>query len=57
MFKGVLVSVVILPVLLGMAGGRMRRESHGLVLLVGSLFIFDVLYLLLLYYLRVKWVG
>jgi hypothetical protein len=57
MFKGILISVVVLPVLLGMVAGRIRRESHALLLLLGSVFIFDVLYLLLLYYLRIRWVG
>ena len=57
MFPLLLISVVIVPVLLGMRLAARRDLARGLGLLVGFLLAYDVLYLLMLYYLRVRWVG
>ena len=57
MFKLLLISVVLAPVWLAirMARGRSgRRAMAGLLVLVAA---YDVLYLLMLYYLHVRWVG
>ena len=56
MFKLLLISIVIVPVLLGMQAARGRgRPRVGL--LVGLVLAYDVFYWLMLYYLRVRWVG
>ena len=57
MFKLLLISIVIVPVLLGMQAAASRSRQRGLVLLLAVLLVYDALYLLLLYYLRVRWVG
>ena len=57
MFKNLLVSIVLVPVLLGMYAATTRRQGAGLVRLLALFFVFDVLYLFMLYYLRYKWVG
>jgi hypothetical protein len=57
MFKLLLISIVIVPVLLGMHAAAGRSRQRGLVLLLALLLVYDALYLLLLHYLRVRWVG
>jgi len=57
MFKLLLISIVIVPVLLGMQAARRRRGRHRLGLFLGLVLTYDVLYWLMLYYLRVRWVG
>jgi hypothetical protein len=57
MFKQLLISVVMLPVLLGLLAARNRKESRSIAILLGSVFLFDVCYMLLIYYLRIRWVG
>lgn len=58
MFKGLLNSIVIVPVLLGMlAAATSRRERTGLQLLLAFLVVYDVFYVLLLVYLRRRWVA
>jgi hypothetical protein len=56
MFKWALVSLVIVPVLLGVQAATRCRGPRGL-LLLGLVLAYDALYLLLLYYLRYRWVG
>ena len=56
MFKALLNAVVILPVLLGILAARTRRRQQGLVQTVASALAFSVFYLLLMYYLRHRWV-
>jgi hypothetical protein len=56
MFKLLLISIVMVPVLLGMQAAKGRRQ-RGLLLLAVLLLAYDVLYMLLLYYLRTRWVG
>jgi hypothetical protein len=57
MFKAILISVVIVPVILGMRAGTSRRVRRGAPLLLAFLLLYDVMYLALLYYLRVRWLG
>jgi hypothetical protein len=57
MFKLLLISIVIVPVLLGMQADRSGRGRHGLGLLLALVLAYDVAYWLMLYYLRVRWVG
>jgi hypothetical protein len=56
MFKWVLVSLVIVPVLLGVQAATSRRGPRGLMLLALVL-AYDAAYLLVLYFLRYRWVG
>jgi len=55
MFKSLLISIVIVPVLLGMQAARSRREERGLLQLLASVLAYNVLYMLMLYYLRRRW--
>jgi hypothetical protein len=57
MFKLLLISIVMVPVLLGMQTGKSRSERRGLFLLLGLMLTYDVLYVLMLFYLRVRWVD
>jgi hypothetical protein len=57
MFKLLLISIVVVPVLLGLQAANRRRAGHGLLQLLGLVFTFSVLYLIMLYYLHVRWVG
>jgi hypothetical protein len=57
MFKLLLISIVIAPVLLGMKAAKGRRERQGMGLLLGLVLAYDVFYWLMLYYLRIRWVG
>ena len=56
MFKLMLISIVVAPVLLAMKAARADRR-RGLQLLLGLVVTYDVCYVLMLYYLRVRWVG
>jgi hypothetical protein len=56
MFKLMLISIVVAPVLLAMKAARADRR-RGLQLLLGFVLTYDVCYVLMLYYLRVRWVG
>lgn len=57
MFKWLLISIVIVPVLLGMHAATSRRGPRGLPVLLASLLLYDVLYMFMLYYLYFRWVG
>ncbi len=57
MFPLLLISVVIVPAVLGMRMAGWRDTRRGLSLLVAFVLAYDVLYLLMLYYLRLRWVG
>lgn len=57
MFKYLLISIVIAPVLLGLTAAAKGRRRSGLQMLLGLLFTYNVLYLVMLYYLRYRWVG
>jgi len=55
-FKWLLISVVIVPVLLGVQAATGRRGPRGLPLLLAALVVYNVLYLFMLYYLHYRWV-
>lgn len=57
MFKILIITVVIAPVLLAMLAARRRRLRQGLVMFLALVLTFDLFYLLMLYYLRIRWVG
>jgi hypothetical protein len=56
MFKWFLISIVIAPVLAGLIAARARGRA-GLVGLLAALVLYDIFYIVLMYYLRVRWVG
>lgn len=57
MFRDLLISIVIVPVLLGVLTATSRRGPRGLPVLLAALVVYDVLYLFMLYYLRYRWVD
>jgi hypothetical protein len=57
MFKLLLISIVFVPILLAMRAATSRRARRGLFLLLALVLTYDALYLLLLYYLRFRWVD
>jgi len=56
MFKLLLISIVVMPVWLGMQAAGRRSRRRGLLLLCAVLLTYEVLYLVMLYYLRIRWV-
>jgi hypothetical protein len=56
-FKFLLISIVLVPVLFGVRAARARRGLRGLPVLLGSLLVYDVLWLFMLYYLHTRWIG
>ncbi len=56
MFKWILISIVAAPVAVGLVAAR-RRGRARLVALLAALVLYDVFYIVLVYYLRVRWVG
>lgn len=56
MFKLLLISIVIMPVLLGMYAATRGRQRRGALLLLAIVFAYDLLYFLMLHYLRYRWV-
>jgi hypothetical protein len=57
MFKYLLISIVIVPVLLGVQAATGRRGPRGLGFLLAALLVYDVLYLFMLHYLNYRWVS
>jgi hypothetical protein len=57
MFKLLLISIVIAPVLLALQAARTRPLPRAAALLAGLVLGYDVFYMLMLYYLRLRWVG
>ena len=57
MFKAFLNSIVIMPVLLGLLTAAKGRGRRAVWLLIALVFAYDLAYLLLLYFLRTRWVG
>ncbi len=55
LLKLLLMSLVFAPVMLGIWMASSRRGRQGFPLLVGVLFIYSVFYLLLLYFVRYRW--
>jgi hypothetical protein len=54
MKRALLLSFVFVPVLLGMGAASGRRSRRGLIRLLASLFVFEVLYALFLYYVYLR---
>ncbi len=57
MFARLLVTVVLIPVVLGIIAAGSRRVRNRFLYLLALVAVFDVLYLFLMYYLRYRWVG
>ena len=57
MFKLFLLSIVVVPVLLGMQAARIRPRSRALAVLAALVLAYDALYVLVLHYLRLRWIG
>ena len=57
MFPLLLISIVIVPVVFGMRIALGRHLRRSVLMLVAFLLAYDVLYFLMLYYLRLRWVG
>jgi len=57
MFKLLLISIVVVPVVLGIWAAATRSRRRGLLLLLAFVLGYDALYFLLLYYVRMRWVG
>jgi hypothetical protein len=57
MFSLFLISIVVVPVLLGMQVAKVPSRRRGLLLLLILVLAYDVVYVLMLYYLRVRWLG
>jgi hypothetical protein len=57
MFKALLNAVVIVPVLLGILAARTRHRQRGLFQMVVFTLASAVFYMLLMYYLRYKWLD
>jgi hypothetical protein len=57
MFKLLLISIVIVPVLLGMQAARGRSRRRSVLVLLAFVLTYDALYWVMLYYLRVRWVD
>ena len=57
MFKLLLISVVVVPVLLGIQASKKRSGRRGFVMLLAFVLTYDVVYFLMLYYVRLRWVG
>jgi hypothetical protein len=57
MFKLLLISIVIAPVLLAMQAAHRGGRRRGAPLLIALVLGYDLLYWVMLYYLRLRWVG
>jgi hypothetical protein len=57
MFKFLLISIVLVPVLLGINAATTRRGPRGLRPLLAGLAVYNVLWLSMLYFLKLRWVG
>ena len=57
MFNYLLMSIVIVPVLLGVNAAMSRSGPRGLRMLLAGWVLFGILYLCMLYYLKHRWVG
>ena len=57
MFALLLISIVAVPVLVATQAARGRDARRGVVALVALVLIYDVLYMAMLYYLRIRWTA
>ena len=55
MFKLLLISIVFAPVLIGAQAARAWDHRRAVVALLVAVLIYDLLYMLMLYYLRFRW--
>ena len=56
-FKYLLISIVIVPILLGVMAAKVRGGTRGLRFLMTGWVVFSILWLGMLYYLNRRWVG
>jgi hypothetical protein len=56
MFKLFLISIVIVPVILGMSAATLASRRRGAVLLLALVLAYDLVYFVMLHYLRHRWV-
>ena len=56
-FKLLLISIVVAPVVIAVQAAKGRNARRGLLLALGLVLAYDVLYVVMLYYLRIRWVG
>jgi hypothetical protein len=56
-FKYLLISIVIVPVLLGLKAANGRGGRRGLPVLITGWVLFSTLWVGMLYYLKQRWVG
>lgn len=57
MFKYLFISVVIVPILLGVKAASVRGGPHSVRVLIGSCVLYSVFWVGMLYYLKQRWVG
>jgi hypothetical protein len=57
MFNWFFRSVMIAPIILGILAARQRRLQMSVAYLLAMVVVYDFLFILLLYYLRRRWVG
>ena len=57
MVKYFLISIVIVPVLLGVKAGSIRSGPRGLAVLIAGWVLYSVLWVGMLYYAKGRWVG
>jgi hypothetical protein len=57
MFKLLLISIVAVPVLIGIQAAKVRNGQRGGIRALVGVLIYEILYVLMLYYLRIRWVG
>lgn len=57
MFPLLLLSIVIVPVVLGAVAARAGDARRGLLFLLACLLAYNTIYLVMLHYLRHRWVG
>jgi hypothetical protein len=57
MFRLFLLSIVVVPVLLGILSARVRSRQLAWVTFVSFVLVYHVVYLAVLYYLRLRWIG
>jgi len=56
-FKYLLISIVIVPVLLGVKAANTRAGPRGLPMLVGGWMLYCAFWMAMLYFLRQRWLG
>ena len=57
MFGILLISIVIAPVLFAVQAGKSRGRTRSLLLMLTTVLTYDLLYMVMLYYLHGRWVG